>query len=185
MTVEEIFAALAAHMAKGIQIHNAIAAAFGFLNLHGFQRCHEYHFLEESKSFRALQNFYLDTYHKVIPIGAIEAVDIIPTNWYKHIIADVDINTKRNGIKELMKKWVNWEQETQNLWKVSYTNLYSLGEVFAAIKIGYFLEDNALELSNAYKEQNNLETIDYDMSVIIENQDALYHHYSQKIKGEN
>ena len=60
MTFEEIFSKLSTHMAHGVRLHNKMAVLFGFLNLKGFQRCQEYHFLEETKMYYELQDFYLN-----------------------------------------------------------------------------------------------------------------------------
>jgi len=29
---------------------------------------------------------------------------------------DVDVNTKRNAVKDLMDKWVKWERDTKKLY---------------------------------------------------------------------
>ena len=54
MTVEEIFSKVSAHMIKGMMIHDQLASYYDFLNLHGFKRCHDYHYNKEAKAYRAL-----------------------------------------------------------------------------------------------------------------------------------
>ena len=41
---------------------------------------------------------------------------IIPDSWYKYTSMDVDASTKRNAIKDLTEKWINWERETKTLY---------------------------------------------------------------------
>ena len=170
MAVEDIFSRLSAHMAKGLMIHDQIATAFGFLNLCGYQKEHEYHFYEESKNYRCLQDYYLSHYHKLIPEEEIENPQIIPANWRRYSKMDVDINTRRNAIKDLMKKWINWEEEAKKLFEDSYIELYNAGEVATAMKIKEFLLDTTQELAHAQCKLISLEAMDYDMAQIVSEQ---------------
>ena len=181
VNVEEIFSTLSAHMAKGLKIHNQLSNAFGFLNLHGYQKCHEYHFYEESNSYRDLNNFYIDNYNKLIVEEIEEKVDIIPSNWYKHIKDDVDTNTKRAAIRDLFKTWIDWEKETKTLLEKDYKDLYELNEIYGALKIAELITDVSNELKDAHNQFINLDSIGYDISLIIDKQDELYKEYHDKI----
>ena len=192
MTVEEIFSNINAHMLKGISIHNQIANAFSFLNLFGYQKCHEYHYYEESNNCRCLNDFYLNQYHKLIVEQKIDELSnpIIPSSWYKYTREDVDINTKRQAVRDLYKKWVDWETETRDSLQRYYKQLYDLDEICAAKKIAYFLEDVNNELCNAYQDYIYLKSVDYDIVHITELQDSLLKTYKKKIHnlykgGEN
>lgn len=183
MTVEEIFANLSSHMAKGLIIHDQLSNAYNFLNLCGYKKCHEYHYYEENRNYHCLRDFYLDTYHKMIPEDKVaQSVEIFPANWYKYKKEDVDTNTKRTAIRDLTKYWINWEEETVSLLERLYKELYELGEVYAASKIKYFLKDTAEELAHARNKFINLETSSYDISDILTEQDSLCEKYSKKIK---
>ena len=182
MTVEEIFSHLSAHMVKGLMIHDQLASAYYFLNLCGYKKCHEYHYFCESLTYRHLQNYYLKYYHKLIPEEKVENPDIIPSNWYKYSRADVDTSTKRSAVRDLMKRWVEWETETKTLLQHSYKELYELGEVDAALKIGCFLKDNSKELAHAQAKQMDLENISYDINTIIAEQMCLHEKYEHKLK---
>lgn len=182
MTVEEIFSRLSAHMVKGLMIHDHFATMFNFLNLCGYRKCHEYHYFEESLNYRCLQNFYLDHFNKLIVEEKVEVPDLIPANWFKHERMDVDASTKRTAIREIYKQWVDWETETKQLYESSYKELYELGEIAAAIKISYFIEDVSAELTRAREKQLNLESHGYDMVAIIDEQKSLYNSYVKKIK---
>lgn len=182
MTVEEIFTQLCAHMKKGLMIHNQISNAFGFLNLYGYQKCHEYHYYEESKNCINLQDYYLTQYNKLIPDVKFEAPELIASNWFKHTREEVDTNTKRKGIKELTQAWINWELETQKNLNIYYKELYNLNEISAALKIAQFLVDVDNELKIARNKYISLEAIDYDIVSIAEEQENLYNKYVKKIK---
>lgn len=182
MTPEETFSTILAQKAKGVMIHDQLASIFNFLNLHGYKKCHEYHYLSESYDYRSLYDFYLDNYHCLIPNQVINSPQIIPSNWFKHKKEEVDVNTKRAGIKDAVKKWVDWEQETKELLESSYKNLYEENEIFASLKIAKCIEEVGEELLEAQKLLINLDTIGYDISLIVDNQDAIYNKYHKKIK---
>lgn len=182
MTIEEVFSHLSAHMVKGLMIHDQLAAAYDFLNLCGYKKCHEYHYFMESCSYRCLQHYYIKHYHKLIPETSINNPQIIPSNWFKYAKSDVDTNTKRSAIRDLMKKWVDWEIEAKSLLEQSYKELYDQGEIGAALKIGCFLKDTSEELARAQEEQNNLESMGYDIVFIIEAQKRLKDKYAHKMK---
>lgn len=182
MAVEEIFSIISTHMAKGLKIHNQLATAFSFLNLCGYKKCHEYHFFEESYNYRCLNNFYLDNYNKIIIENVVEEVNIIPNNWYKHLKEEVDANTKRAAIKDLTKVWVEWEKETKTLLETKYKELYELNEICGALEIAKYIKDVSQELNIAQQAQINLDSIGYDISLIVDRQDILYKKYQKKMK---
>lgn len=182
MTIEEIFSKLSAHMVKGLMIHDKIAQAYNFLNLKGYKKCHEYHYFSESYNYKCLQNYYLEQYRKLIPEEKFEEPEIIPAKWYAYSKEDVDTNTKRNAVKEMMKMWVDWEQETKKTLESSYKELYEMGEICAAKKISKFLADVDMELKSARNKYINLETIGYDITAIVKEQKDLHKKYEKKIK---
>lgn len=185
MEVDEIFSRLSNHMAKGLVIHSQIANGFGFLNLCGYRRCHEYHYFEESKNYFCLRNYYFDNYGKLIQENPIEEVNIVPKLWFKYNKSDVDIGTKRNAIRDLFNHWIDWEIEAKKLFESSYKELYELGEVAAATKIGEFLIETGQELAKAQSKQIYLASAEYDMTLISEEQQNLFDKYNKKIEDDD
>ena len=180
MTVEEIFSTISAHMRKGLMIHKQLMNIFGFLNLCGYQKCHEHHYFEESKNYIELNNFYLKHYCKIIEPKEVNNPELIPSSWYKYEKINVDNNTRRNSIKESTLKWVEWESETKKLLENSYKELEHLGEMRAAIEISYFLKEVSDELADAREFQINLEAIGYDLPTIIDEQEKIYKKYNKR-----
>ena len=170
MTIEEIFSNLVAHMQKGLQLHNQWAVLFNFLNLYGYSIWHEEHYYEENKQYRDIQTFYLNTYHKLILPQPVESVDIIPQTWYKYSKENVDINTRRNAIKELFKQWIDWETEAYNLYAKAYKDLYDLNACYAILKIAELIKEVSEELQIAKQKQINLDSCGYDMPYILDDQ---------------
>lgn len=182
MKVEEIFSLLCAHMDKGLEIHNQFAIAYGFLNLHGYKKEHEYHYYEESYNKNTIINFYINYYNKLLPIAKVEEVSIIPSNWFKFTRAEVNASDKRNAIKMIMQEWIKWETESKKLLETSYQQLLEINEVNAALMLSNYIEDTSYELKIAQEELNDLETINYDLSVIVPAQEQLHKKYLKKIK---
>lgn len=180
MTAEEIFPHLFAHLRKGLMIHDQLAQGFGFLNLCGYQKCHEYHFYEESRNYHKLMIAYLENYNKLVQEEVIEVPHIIPPSWYNYTRMDVDPNTKKNSIKDFMKKWIDWEEETKKLLMTDYKILWEQNDICGAIIIKELLEEVNEELIDARDKRLNLEAINYDMPQIISEQKNLCELYKHK-----
>lgn len=182
MTVEEIFTQLAEHMLEGIKIHCDFAQAYDFLGLYGFSKCHEYHCLAETKGYECLLHYYSCRYHKLLKINNNVIVDIIPETWYKYTTMDVDTGTRRNSLKVMMEKWVQWEKDTKLFYQKMYKELQELSEIAAASEIEKYILDVDDELKHAEKKLIKLETFGYDISVIVEWQQPMYRKFKKELK---
>ena len=181
MTVEEIFNALAAHMHKGIQFHDEMAQAYEYLSLFGFSKCHISHACTEKIEYLQLSHYYMTHYFKLLQFEETTDTKLIPETWYKYTTQVVDGSTKRNAVKELMTKWVKWEQDTKKLYQDMRQELIQLGEVAAALYIDQYICDVTKELCHAQKKLIKLETLGYDLNSIIEWQEKLYKKYKKKL----
>ncbi len=182
MTVDEIFTKLAAHMVEGMMIHDTLSKGYDFLGLYGFSKCHEYHHIEETKGYECLLHYYSTRYHKLLEIKNIPEPEIIPANWYKYTTMAVDVATKRQAVKTMMEKWVEWERNTKKLYQDMYKELFELGEIAAANKINCFICDVDEELKHAEKKFIKLETLGYDIGTIVNWQQPMYKKYKKKLK---
>lgn len=180
MTVEEIFNKITSHMKEGLTTHCAIARAFDFLELEGFARMHDYHYCEESHNYLLIQNYYARYYHKLLKPELINP-QIIPENWYKYSSKDVDSNTKKNAIKDLMEMWIAWEQSTKALYQQMRQELCTIGEVAAALELERYILDVTEELADAEKQLLHIATINYDLIEITSWQKSLKKKYKHKL----
>ena len=185
MTIEEIFSNLATHMAKGLMIHSQLSHGFGFLNLRGYQKCHEYHYFEESHNYHNLHNFYLTHCGKLIEESTPETPQIFPPSWHKYDKSDVDAGTRKNAIKDFMKKWIDWEKETKDLLAMNYKELVEQGHIDEAIEISKYLRDVSDELAHAREKYIDLEAMNYDMSQIVAEQQQLFDLYKNKLHEDD
>ena len=183
MTADEIFSKIATHMIEGLMFHSQMAEYYEFLGLNGYSQCHEYHFLEESKSYNKLVVSFIDCFNKLLSPTRAEDPGIIPTNWYKYSRMDVDMNTKRMAVKTGLEQWVNWEKTTKKLYQNMYQELININEVAAAEKVVELIKDVTEELKDAEQYLLNKKATDYDMVNIIDEQDKKKSDYEIKCRS--
>lgn len=183
MTVEEVFIKLISHMIEGIKFHNEMVREYNFLGLYGFAKCHEYHMIEELYGYQCLEHYYSTHYHKLIQADNTPKPELIPESWYKYNTLEVDNNTRKQAIKMLMEKWIEWEKETKEFYQSMYTELCSLGEHSSANKLLCYINDVSEELKHAEKKLIKLQSIDYDLITITEWQQPMYKKFKKELKN--
>ena len=184
MTVEEIFSKISAHMIQGMMIHEQFANYYDFLGLKGYKRCHEYHYLDETCSYRGICRYYINHYNKIIPDVEIDAPEIIPSSWYNYTRQDVDAGTKRNAVKTGLQTWRDWEIKTKKLYEQMYKELMAIDEVAGACKVKQLIIDVDCELKKVERYHLNKEATNYDMSGIIAEQHKKHNKYQKKIEED-
>ena len=182
MTTAEAFKELSSHMIKGLMFHEQMTDYFSFLNLHGYEACHEYHAILERAGYRRLHRFYMETYGRLIDEGKPEDPAVIPATWYRYSREEVDTKTKRQAVRESIEKWVQWEGDTRNIAMNISRELEKAGDEVAARYVLDIAEDAAKELRWAKKTHINLASVDYDMVYILDQQDYLHDWYRKAIK---
>lgn len=182
MNVSEIYAKIAANMIKGMMLHEQLADYYDFLGLKGYKRCHEYHFMKEAAAYRGVCRYYLNHHNRLIPREEVSDPKAIPDSWYRYERSDVDINTKRNAVKNGLDTWVTWERDTKKLYEKMYQELMTLGEVASAFKIKELISDVDCELKYAERAQLDKKAIDYDLAAIMMEQEAKHEKYRKKTK---
>lgn len=182
MAVNDIFNKLFTHMLEGIQFHYDMAQAYDYLSLKGLSRCHVYHAYEEQQGYLLLSHYFLNHFYKLLQIENPLKQKVIPDTWYKYSIQSVDNATRRSATKELMERWIKWEQDTKQLYSEMRQELIQIGEVAAALYIDQYILDVTQELENAQKKLIRLETVGYDLVEMINWQEHLYKKYTKKLR---
>ena len=170
MTTEDIFARLKAHMLEGVVFHDEMMRYCRFLGLDGYANYHKRQYHDETEGYHALCRYYLDHYNAMIPYTDMNRPSVIPESWYRYNKKEVDVSTKRTGVKEGIRKWVEWEEETKALYEEMYKELVFMEEIASADLVMHFIRDVDDELSNADKKHIQLETVGYDINFIIADQ---------------
>lgn len=181
MTIEEIYSNIAKHMVKGIMFHEQMANYYDFIGLHGYKRCHEYHYFCESKCFRKLNRYFINHHNKLIKEEDIEKPDMIPMSWYQYKREDVSSTDIRNAAKISVEMWVKWERDTKLLYENMFSEAMAAGEVASAKKICTFVKDVDHELKYAERYMLKLKAVDYDLGFIMSEQKRLHDKYKAKL----
>lgn len=181
MTIEEIFTRLNAHMREGVSLHKSMSVAYDFLGLYGFARFHTHQAEEEMDEMLHLYHYYATHYFKLVKQEPLPQSTIIPETWYKYTTMDVDVNTKRNSIKDLMTKWIDWEKSTKELYQSLRQELIATNEVAFALELDHYILDVSNELEYAQKKLNKLNSINYDLVEIESWQQPMSKKYKKKL----
>lgn len=167
---------IASHMVKGMMIHEQLAEYYLFLNLKGYARCHEYHFMEETCCYRKFCKYYMKHHQKLIKTE-IDIPEVVPENWFNHVRSDVDANTIQNAVKNGLKMWIDWETETKELYETSYKELMEKNAVADAMYVGKLIKEVNKELEKAESYMLTKKAVDYNMSEIIGEQKHKHDKY--------
>lgn len=183
MTVNEIFSTLSTHMIQGMMVHEQLMNSYRFLSLPGYAKCHEYHYLEETIGHIRLLEFATNRYDFLISPGKPNDPDIIPEHWYYNERRQgIPIEQKVEAIAASFDEWIRWESETLQLYKDSYTYLLSANEIDVAEFVKDYIVDVSSELIFAKNEQLAKESMNYDMTSIVEEQEAYEKRYAKKLR---
>lgn len=167
MEVEEIYEQAASHMIKGIMTHEQLCQFYDFLGLNQYKKCHEEHLSKEYSYFRKLNTYYINHYNELIKETEIQNPKIISPSWYNHKRQDVDTDTKRASVEKGVRIWVEWEKTTKTLYQKLYKELFQVGEIASAHFFMELIKGVDEELEEAQKYHLKLESINYAIEVII------------------
>lgn len=182
MTVEEIFNQTVEHMLQGIMIHDELANYYDFLGLQGYKKCHEYHGMIETHSYRHIMHYYISRYNKFLPEPKVNPAGIIPSSWNGYTRQEVDSKTKQSAVKAGLEKWMNWEKSTKKFFEKMYKELMNIDEVAAAFEFQKLICDVDCELKKVEQYHLHKQAIGYDISSIVAEQKKKHKRYKEKLK---
>lgn len=183
MSIEEICAAIAQKLLQGSMVHQQLINYYNFLALQGYQECHSYHYYEQSCAYLEFVKYYINHYNRLVPRHSLEGLtspNVLPDNWYNYERNDMDVNTKRNAVKNGLQKWISWEKEVKRFLQEMYVELINNNEVALAFKIKQYIESVDQELEKAELKYLQIKSSDYDMSLIVSEQEDLKKKYRDK-----
>ena len=182
MTIDEIFTTMGRKMVEGLMFHSQLCDFFCFLSLNGYSKCQKYHYFEESCNYKKLGHYYLTHYGKIVLEEGFKNPKVIPENWVNYTRADVNVQTRKNGVQTGFEKWVEWETDVKKTYESLYNELLKLGETAAAIEVKKYLKDVDDELAAATQKWLELKATDWDLTMIIDEQKEYEKKYSKKMK---
>jgi len=182
MQTSDIFAKIRGRLVAGVMFHADMSNYFDFLNLHGFEKMHEYHLFEETAELRSVERYYTEHFNALIPSTQTEKVDVIPEFWLNHTRSDMSADAKRRAVRDGMAKWIDWETKSKALYGQHYEELCNDGEIAAAMKVGELICGVDDELKHAHNLMLTLEGVSYYMGDIIAMQDKLHEKFKGKMR---
>lgn len=182
MSIEEVFKELSARFVEGMMFHDKMNAYFNFLFMEGYAELHKYHFMEETKGYRDVQDFHFQHFGRFIEEKRIEFKSPIPENWLRYTRKDVDTAEKKNGVKAGFEKWHKWESDTHALCGRLYREALDNDELETSEYIKKIMEDVSREIIKAEEEILRLSGSGYDMAYVMERQERLKKAY-KKARG--
>lgn len=66
--LQTLYSELINRMKQGVAMHEQLADYYGFLNLPGYQKCHEYQMLCELLTYRKAKDAYMREYNQLVPL---------------------------------------------------------------------------------------------------------------------
>jgi hypothetical protein len=64
--LQQLYSDLINRMKQGVEMHEQLADYYGFLNLPGYQKCHEYQMLCELLTYRKAKDMYMKEYNQLV-----------------------------------------------------------------------------------------------------------------------
>lgn len=178
----EIFNAISRHMVKGIMLHEQMADYFDFLGLSGFKRWAEVQYIHENAKLRGLHRYAINHLNKIINDEKIESVELIPSSWYGVTRQQVDSSTRKQGLKEVLDRWYDWEKETKEFYERQFKTLTDNSKIAEANKINELICDVDHELKCVCRKMIEYRSVEYDMSYVMFQQQEMHDKYEKELK---
>lgn len=85
--LQTLYSELINRMKQGVELHEQLADYYAFLNLHGYQKCHEYQMLCELLTYRKAKDMYMKEYNQLVQ----------PTYMVSGMLSNMANNNNNNG----------------------------------------------------------------------------------------
>lgn len=151
-------------MVEGLMIHDQISDVFCYLGFDGYEKIHLHQYNDESKNYKDVSRYYILRKDRLINLGRIDDPGITASM----------MTGKRQMVRECFKRWVSWEEDTKMLYSKLYTEAMNLCEISDAAKILEYVVDVDKELTKAKQMLDKLETIDFDLVAMYDEQTSVY-----------
>lgn len=178
----DLYAEVVKRMNTALLFHSSLSDYFNFLGLHGFKRIHEYQYFCESIEKRKLQRKVLDVHNKIVPMVGHEKPEVIPVDWYKHTRMDIDDNVIAKYVRQAMKTYKEWEEESKCIYECIACIFLNRGELIDYEIMMCYAEDVQEELKKIYRLCEELNGVGYDTLYIMEIQKCIHNEYKCKMK---
>lgn len=182
ITPIDVFSEIHNHQIQGVMFHDETASLYDFMGLRGYKRCHEYQALKEFAAARGVSRYAVNHLNKMISESNPTVTRITPSSWKAATRLDVGESDRKTMIKDLFKKWRDWETQTKMFYCKKFKELTDNGYIACANKVNELICDVDCELKSLEREYIALSAVGFDMLYIMQKQDEVHEHYEEKEK---
>lgn len=179
---EDVYELINARQITALMFHDKMADMFDFLGLRGFKRMHEYQYFVESAEHRALKRYYLNHHGKLLPDSEVDAISVVPEDWYQYNRMDVTPSIRRQAVQTAFESYLDWEAGTKALYSKMASYLLSWNNVADFNKVNELVKDVDMELKHLERIYLRLKSVEYDPIHIELLQDEYHEKYKKKSK---
>lgn len=165
MTAEEVFSKVASHIIEGVMVHDDLAQYYDFLAIPQYREMHEHHAKEEFCNYHKICRHYMSTHNRLLPNIRASQRDIIPEGWMRYSRDDVDVATKKQGVKNGLTLWWGWEEETKDFLKEMMAELTDIED---RCVVRSLLDDVIKEAKCAHEKCLRLKAVDYNLGQFLD-----------------
>jgi len=169
-------------MIDGMMVHKQLMDSYLFLDLNGYAKCHEYHYICESRGYVELSRYKLEHYGSLIQQGPLKIPDIIPGSWFDVTRDSVDSETRHKAIIAALEEWIAWEKGTRELYTNLFDELMTMSEIATAEFLKGYILDVEDEIVYATNERIRKASMGYDIVSIVEEQSYTEKFFDKKIR---
>lgn len=173
MTIHEIFTKLNNRMIGAMMVHTQLTQLFIFIDLLPDARRQEQQLQEESHGMIELNKYYSQHYHLLSVANNPPQIDILNLGLFKNSSKELTPGDKVYLIQYGMKEWIDWEQQSKEIYEEAYRMLVESSEIAAAEFITRYIRDVDQELKDAELLYKVREAIGWDLPTIYDKQARL------------
>lgn len=188
----EIFNLISNRLVEATMMHSELGDLFAYLGLKGFAKAHDYQFLSENQDMKLVNRYAIYHIGVLTNSEGVRGSRYIPSELSGVQRTDVNVMDKKDMARYGVETWVNWENETKELYGNWYTELCNNHSVASALFVDHLVKDVDDELKRANSVLVELKNVNFEMRDIVLMQEKYYNEYCdmmhkklKELKGEN
>jgi len=113
--LQMLYSELINRMKQGVEMHEQLADYYGFLNLPGYQKCHEYQMLCELLTYRKAKHEYMREYNQLVPPMNMVGLSNMNNNGQTNMANNNNNNNNNNSMSPNSSYNPNYNNYANNI----------------------------------------------------------------------
>lgn len=165
---------------QNIMMHLQFADMMDFLGCHGFKRMAEYHFYKDCASLRMLHRYAINHCNKMLVERDVPTPKVIPSSWEGVTRQQVDENTRKKYVRQLILMWLEREKEMRTKLTQKYKEIFDAGYFHAAQHLECLINENEEEIKRMERKVIEYSAVDWNMLYLMQQQQEMHDCYKEK-----